>query len=204
MSRTGFFDPGAECRLVARRFEEIVRSDTADPGIAPGNVIILLPYALAGARPFPDCLSAARSMAMGNAFGAAHFLQQDRWLDGDESPVPSGARLSDVSFLRFVREYARLFPDSSVFWRHLERYIDEYHASLEWESTVLLSEDGGLAVAEEQLAGTLLKLGRKMSPLKASVVGMALLAGRLHPARGARSARPAGQPAEGGSANCAQ
>ena len=179
MSRTGFFDPGAECRLVARRFEEIVRRDSADPGIAPGNVIILLPYALAGARPFPDCLSAARSMAIGNAFGAAHFLQQDRWLDGDESPAPSGARLSDVAFLRFVREYARLFPDSSVFWRHLERYIDEYHSSLEWESRTLLSDGGGLAVEEGQLAETLLKLGRKMSPLKASVVGMALLAGRL-------------------------
>jgi uncharacterized protein len=118
-------------------------------------------------------------MALGNAFGAAHFLQQDRWLDGDESATPAGARLSDVSFLRFVREYSGLFPHGSVFWRHLERYIEEYHASLDWEARVLSTDAGRKAVEDGQLADTLLKLGRKMSPLKATAAGIALLAGRL-------------------------
>ncbi|MFH1689476.1 MAG: radical SAM protein [Candidatus Eisenbacteria bacterium] len=201
MSRIGFYDPGAECRLVARRFEEArgqsadlaepcagrpaarpdvscLPSRCADPGITPGNIVILLPFALAGAHPFADCLAAARTMALGNAFGAAHFLQQDRWLDGDESPTPAAARLSDDSFLRFVLEYSRLFPTGSAFWIHLERYLDEFFTSLEWESRVLMSDDGGSAVGEEALAETLTKLGRKMSPLKASAAGMALLAGR--------------------------
>ena len=117
-------------------------------------------------------------MALGNAFGAAHFLAQDRWLDGDESPTAATARLSDDSFLRFVREYSRLFPDGSAFWSHLERYLGEFFSSLEWEARVLLSDDGASAVAEEELGDTLTKLGRKMSPLKASAAGMLLLSGR--------------------------
>ncbi len=149
-----------------------------DQGITPGNIVVLLPFALAGALPFACALTAARTMALGNAFGAAHFLQQDRWLDGDDSVSPAGARLSDVSFLRFVREYSRLFPTESAFWGHFDRYLEEWFASLEWESAVLLSDEGAEAVAEEQLADTLQNIGRKMSPLKATAAAVALLAGR--------------------------
>ena len=150
----------------------------ADRGITPGNIVILLPFALTGALPFADAPAAARTMALGNVFGATHFLQQDRWLDGDEPVSPAGARLSDVSFLRFVREYSRLFPAESVFWSHFDRYLEEWFASLAWESDVLLSDEGGEAVAEERLADTLQNIGRKMSPLKATAAAVALLAGR--------------------------
>jgi len=150
----------------------------ADQGITPGNIVILLPFALAGALPFADALTGARTMALGNAFGAAHFLQQDRWLDGDEPVSSAGARLSDVSFLRFVREYSRLFPAESAFWGHFDRYLEEWFASLEWESRVLLSDGGAQAVAEKQLADTLQNIGRKMSPLKATAAAVALLADR--------------------------
>ena len=193
--RPASFDPGAECRLVARRFREVFvqpagsasRPGSGDPdgaplradhGITPGNIVILLPFALAGALPFADALTGARTMALGNAFGAAHFLQQDRWLDGDESVSSAGARLSDVSFLRFVREYSRLFPAESAFWGHLDRYLEEWFASLEWESRVLLSDDGAQAVTEKQLADTLRNIGRKMAPLKATAAAVALLADR--------------------------
>ena len=141
-------------------------------------MVILLPFALAGGLPFADALTAARTMALGNAFGAAHFLQQDRWLDGDESVRPAGARLSDVSFLHFVREYSRLFPVESVFWGHFDRYLEEWFASLEWESRVLLSDGGAQAVRENQLADTLRNIGRRMSPLKATAAAFALLAER--------------------------
>jgi radical SAM protein with 4Fe4S-binding SPASM domain len=137
-----------------------------------------MPFALAGALPFADALTAARTMALGNAFGAAHFLQQDRWLDGDEVVSPAGARLSDVSFLRFVKEYSRLFPAESAFWGHFDRYLEEWFASLEWESRVLLSDGGAQAVLEGQLPDTLLSIGRKMSPLKATAAAVALLADR--------------------------
>ena len=150
----------------------------ADRGITPGNIVILLPFALTGALPFADAPAAARTMALGNVFGATHFLQQDRWLDGDEPVSPAGACLSDVSFLRFVREYSRLFPAESVFWSHFDRYLEEWFASLAWESDVLLSDTGGEAVAEERLADTLQNIGRKMSPLKATAAAVALLAGR--------------------------
>ena len=197
--RPASFDPGAECRLVAQRFREafvqarVCASGAgsgdarvsqgraplrADPGITPGNIVVFLPFALAGALPFADALTAARTMALGNAFGAAHFLQQDRWLDRDESMCPAGARLSDVSFLRFVREYSRLFPAESVFWGHFDRYLEEWFASLEWESRVLMSDGGAQAVLEEQLADTLRNIGRKMSPLKATAAAVALLADR--------------------------
>ncbi|MCK4410438.1 MAG: hypothetical protein KAW67_10140, partial [Candidatus Eisenbacteria sp.] len=195
MPRPASFDPGAECRLVARRFKEALvepaglasrpgyddpagASLRTDQGITPGNIVILLPFALAGAFPFADALRAARTMALGNAFGAAHFLQQDRWLDGDEPVSPAGARLSDVSFLHFVREYSRLFPAESAFWGHFDRYLEEWFASLEWESRVLLSDGGAQAVLEEQLADTLRNIGRKMSPLKATAAAVALLADR--------------------------
>ncbi len=150
----------------------------ADRGITPGNIVILLPFALTGALPFADAPAAARTMALGNVFGATHFLQQDRWLDGDDPVSPAGVRLSDVSFLRFVREYSRLFPAESVFWSHFDRYLEEWFASLAWESDVLLSDEGAEAVAEEQLADTLQNIGRKMSPLKATAAAVALLAGR--------------------------
>ena len=150
----------------------------ADRGITPGNIVILLPFALTGALPFADAPAAARTMALGNVFGATHFLQQDRWLDGDEPVSPAGVCLSDVSFLRFVREYSRLFPAESVFWSHFDRYLEEWFASLAWESDVLLSDEGAEAVAEEQLADTLQNIGRKMSPLKATAAAVALLAGR--------------------------
>jgi uncharacterized protein len=150
----------------------------ADRGITPGNIVILLPFALTGALPFADAPTAARTMALGNVFGATHFLQQDRWLDGDEPVSPAGVCLSDVSFLRFVREYSRLFPAQSVFWSHFDRYLEEWFASVAWESDVLLSDEGAAAVAEEQLADTLQSIGRKMSPLKATAAAVALLAGR--------------------------
>jgi len=110
--------------------------------------------------------------------GATHFLQQDRWLDGDEPVSPATACLSDVSFVRFVREYSRLFPAESAFWSHFDRYLEEWFVSLAWESDVLLSGEGAGAVTEEQLADTLRNLGRKMSPLKATAAAVALLAGR--------------------------
>ncbi|MEA3409376.1 MAG: hypothetical protein U9Q95_03410, partial [Candidatus Eisenbacteria bacterium] len=195
MSRTGSFDPGAECRLVARRFGETLMQSSgaaprsgpddsggaphrADRGITPENIIMLMPFALTGAFPFADAPGAARAMALGNAFGATHFLQQDRWLDRDEDVTPATACLSDVSFLRFLREYSRLFPVESDFWSHFDRYLEEWFESLAWESDVLLSGGGAAAVAEEQLSDTLRNLGRKMSPLKATAAAVALLAGR--------------------------
>jgi uncharacterized protein len=150
----------------------------ADRGITPGNIVILLPFALTGAVSFADAPTAARTMALGNVYGATHFLQQDRWLDGDEPVCPATACLSDVSFLRFIREYSRLFPAESAFWSHFDRYLEEWTMSLAWESDVLLSGGGAAAVAEEQLADTLQNLGRKMSPLKATAAAVALLAGR--------------------------
>jgi len=193
--RSASFDPGAECRLVARRFREAFTRPAdsasqaeshesggaplrADQGITPGNIILLLPFALTGALPFANAGAAARTMALGNAFGAAHFLQQDRWLDRDEPVSPAGARLSDISFLRFVREYSRLFPVESAFWGHFDRYLEEWFASLEWESRVLLSDGGARAVLEEELPDTLRHIGRKMSPLKATAAAVALLADR--------------------------
>ncbi|MCK4915107.1 MAG: hypothetical protein KAS89_03000, partial [Candidatus Eisenbacteria sp.] len=44
----------------------------ADRGITPGNIVILLPFALTGALPFADAPAAARTMALGNVFGATH------------------------------------------------------------------------------------------------------------------------------------
>jgi uncharacterized protein len=177
------FDPGGECRLIARRFGDAMGTGRdacrgADPGIVPGNLIVLLPYALAEALELTDGLEAARTMALGNAFGTAHFLQQDRWLDGDECPAPEAARLADISFLLFANEYARLFASDSTFWGHLERYLGEFFESLEWEARVLFSDGGAASVADGQLSDTLTKLGRKMSPLKACAAGTALLAGQ--------------------------
>jgi uncharacterized protein len=193
--RQASFDPGAECRLIARRFSETFiqsagaafcpESDDlsgaplhADQGITPGNIVILLPFALTGALPFADAPAAARTMALGNVYGATHFLQQDRWLDGDEAVSPATTCLSDVSFLRFIGQYSCLFPAGSGFWSHFDRYLEEWFMSLAWESDVLLSGGGAAAVAEEQLDDTLQNLGRKMSPLKATAAAVALLAGR--------------------------
>lgn len=185
LTQTSVFDPGVECRWIAERFREVATSlpqsgvpALKDPGITPGNIVILLPYALAEACPFDGCAEAARTMALGNAFGTAHFLAQDRVLDGDESTTPEGCHLSDSFLLAFGREYARLVSPASPFWNRFGRYLEEYFASLAWERRVLRTERGGDAVEEGALDETLLRLGQKMSPLKATAAAVSELSCR--------------------------
>lgn len=180
MPASGPFDIGAECRYLAEQFGEVAGGGApTDPGIVPGNIVVLLPYALCHGLPFDGAADAARTMALGNVFGAAHFLLQDRWLDGDESIGPSSAGLSDRCLSRFLRAYVGLFPPESRFWSHLDRYTGEYFGSLEWERDVLRSREGARAVGEARLDETLTLIGRKMSPLKTTVAAVALLSGRV-------------------------
>jgi uncharacterized protein len=177
------FDPGAECGWIARRFRHTMAALSpqdapadADPGIAPDNIVILLPYALAEAFPFQGGAEAARAMALGNAFGAAHFLAQDRVLDGEDSVTPGACLRADGCLFAFLREYARLLEPLSAFWGHLDRYLGEYFASLSWEREVLRTARGASAVAEGDMEATLIQLGRRMSPLKATGAAFAELA----------------------------
>ncbi len=150
---------------------------TRDAGITHANLSLLLPYHLIEGFPFRGDLEAARVMSRANAFGAAHFLAQDRVLDGAEDPTPARCELSDVCMGRFVRGYAELFPADSGFWMMFDRYIGEYFQSLRWEREVLWGVGGIDAVGDDALPATLRMLGRKMSPLKATVAGVALLSG---------------------------
>lgn len=178
-------DLRAELGRVAERFEGRLRelrvwarSIPIDPGIRPDNITFLLPYCLAEAFPFDGDLIAARSMAIGNAFGAAHFLVQDRQLDGQEALSPAGLELSDTCLALFVREYARLFGPGGALWDDFDRYMRQYFESLAWEATVLGGAEGADAVAEEALPETLVQLGRRMAPLKTAGAATTALAGR--------------------------
>jgi uncharacterized protein len=177
------FDPGTECRWIATRFHERLSAlapsgahADADPGIAPDNIVILFPYALLEACPFGGGREAARTMALGNAFGAAHFLLQDRVLDGDEAISPGGCLIADGCLLAFWREYARVLPPGSRFWRRFEGYLAEYFSCLSWERDVLRTEQGAETVADGAIEATLLQLGRRMSPLKATAAAVSELA----------------------------
>ncbi len=147
-------------------------------GITRDNFVLRLPFFLAEALPFEGGLDAARTMALGNAFGAAHFLAQDDDMDGDEPPAPSSCRLSDRSLILFMREYGRLFPEDWSFVESFVSYLKEYFESLEWRRDVLESGKGRDAVADEQLPATLEVLGRGMSPLKVCAAAVAALSGR--------------------------
>jgi len=193
------FDLGAECRAIAARLSEALFAGAAgrevrggaapasggacdvtteaDPGVVPSNIVILLPFSLVDAMPFDGALEAARTMALGNVFGASHFLSQDKWLDSHEPVSPDSARVADVCLVRFLRAFQGLFAQGSPLWEHLDRYLNEYFQALSWERRVLQSADGARA-ARGGFEDSLVQAGRKMSPLKATVAGMALLAGR--------------------------
>ncbi len=181
------FDLCREVRRVGASFESALVEDGRDsdaPGARPGdrgvtarNLSLTLPYHLIEGFPFDGDLGAARAMSRGNAFGAAHFLAQDRFLDGDESLSPRGSGFSDLCLVRFIREYAGLFDGESDFWPLLERYLREYAQSLAWERDVLWSSGGARCVDEDSLDQTLERLGNKMSPLKSTVAAVSLLSG---------------------------
>lgn len=174
---------GDEIAAVSDRFESVLAElgvvegrHVRDPGIAPWNIVVLLPFALADALGLPD--GVASRMALANAFGAAHFLLHDRLLDGDEELTPAACHLGDASLLEFQKGYARLMSEDSPFWSHLRSYLSEFAHSLEWERRVLRSDAGARAVSAEALPETLRSLGRRMSPLKATAAAAALLSGR--------------------------
>jgi uncharacterized protein len=178
-------DLRGEVRLVARRFEDFLRrlggarrATSTDPGIRPDNIAVALPYFLIEAVPFPGDHEAARSMAVGNAFGAAHFLLQDRLIDGDQALSPRALELSDRFLAEFLHQYGGL-PELDVgFWEDFHRYLGEQFASLAWEAEVLQTPRGAEAVSERELPGTLLRLGQRMAPLKVTSAAVACLSGR--------------------------
>jgi len=176
---------GAELRAVAAAASAALgglpyssRGSRLDAEVARGGILVLAPFLFAEALPFDGALGAARTMSLGNAFGAAHFLAQDRALDDDEGLDPQACHFSDLTLSLFVREHSRLFDPSSAFWRHFDRYLEEYFESLSWERAVLRTGRGRAAVDPDSLPATLLALGRRLSPLKCSAAGVALLAGR--------------------------
>jgi uncharacterized protein len=149
-----------------------------DSALARGGIFVLAPFLFAEAVPFDGSLGRARTIALANAFGAAHFLAQDRLLDGDEAPSPEACHFSDLALSLFLREHGRLFDAGSPFWQHFERYLREYFESLAWERAVLRTGEGRGAVEPGALDASLRELGRRLSPLKSSAAGIALLAGR--------------------------
>jgi len=162
-----------ELRVVASGFSErlaragVETGAAPDRGAGPANLALTLPYYLAEAVALPDARTACRTMALANAFGAAHFLAQDDVVDEETRPTPSVCRLSDTCLSVFTREYARLVGDRLAFWEHHDRYMDEYFTSLERE------RDGERRPAEEVLATA----GRKLSPLKVTAAAVCLLGG---------------------------
>ncbi len=153
-----------------------------DRGAGPTNLALTLPFYLAEAVSMPDARAACRTMALANAFGAAHFLAQDDVVDAESALTPAVCRLSDTCLSVFTREYARLVGDRREFWEHFDRYMDEYFTSLQRErSSDQLAVEDVLATA-----------GRKLSPLKVTAAAVCLLgsgAGRCGavPGNGVRS-----------------
>ncbi|MBM3308584.1 MAG: radical SAM protein, partial [Candidatus Eisenbacteria bacterium] len=176
---------GAELRAVASEAAAALgaapyarRGEPLGATMARGGMLLLMPFMLAEALPSCGSLGSARTMARANAFGAAHFLLQDRLIDGDEHLDPEACRFSDLSLTLFLRELSRLFDATSALWRHLDRHVAEYFDSLAWERAVLRTPRGREAVTERELPASLRQLGLRLSPLKTSAVGVALLAGR--------------------------
>ncbi len=160
-----------ELRVIASGFSDRLASAgihtglPPDRGAGPANLALTLPYYLAEAVPMPNAHAACRTMALANAFGAAHFLAQDDVVDAESALTPAVCRLSDTCLSMFTREYARLVGDRREFWEHFDRYMDEYFTSLERER-----EREHRAM--EDVLGT---AGRKLSPLKVTAAAVCLL-----------------------------
>ncbi len=177
---------GAELRRIARqaaaslgRLPYAERGARLDSSLARGGILVLAPFLFAEAFPFEGALERARTIGLANAYGAAHFLAQDRLLDGDEAASPEACHFSDLALALYLREHGRIFDPAHPFWEHFERYLREYFESLSWERAVLRSADGGRrAVEPEAIDASLRELGRRLSPLKSTAAAIALLAGR--------------------------
>jgi uncharacterized protein len=169
---------GFESSVSRLRSNGTMKGAMSDRGIRPTNIAVALPFLLIEGIRFEGDRDAARAMSLGNAFATAHFLSQDELLDGTRDAGPRALGFCDRCLSEFVRLYAELVPRESEFWQHYDRFMDEYFASLEWELSVH-DEDGGVrAVGDDELDGTLLLLGRKMSPLKVTAAAVAALGGR--------------------------
>ncbi len=162
---------GAELRCIARqaaaslgRLPYAGRGTRLDSSLARGGILVLAPFLFAEALPFDGSLERARTIALANAYGAAHFLAQDRLLDGDEAASPEACHFSDLALSLFAREHGRIFDAEHPFWQHFERYLGEYFESLSWERVVLRSAEGRRAVEPGALDASLRELGRRLSP----------------------------------------
>jgi uncharacterized protein len=185
VSEASHIDLDEEVAHVARRFGDCLRRAAdagsirpADPGIRRDNIAVVLPYFLVEALPFQEDVRASRTMAVANALGAAHFLLQDRLIDGDETLSPAALELSDRLLVGFVREYGALSGLGEGFWGDFSRYLAQYSRSLSWEIEVLRTPRGRVAVSEDSIPRTLKRLGHRMALLKTSGAAATRLAGR--------------------------
>ncbi len=140
---------GAELRRIARQAAASLgclpyagRGARLDSSLARGGILVLAPFLFAEAFPFDGSLERARTIGLANAYGAAHFLAQDRLLDGDEAASPEACHFSDLALSLYLREHGRIFDSAHPFWEHFERYLREYFESLSWERAVLRSAIG--------------------------------------------------------------
>ncbi|MBD3347729.1 MAG: radical SAM protein, partial [Candidatus Eisenbacteria bacterium] len=179
------FDICREIRNVGSDFESAVgdlrpEADRrrADQGVTPRNLSLALPYYLIETYGFEGDLECARAISSANAFGVAHFLAQDRVLDGDEGPLPESFAFSDTCLIRFALGYSTLFPADSVFWTHAVSHVREYFRSLAWERDFLWSGPRDARLSDSELREALDGLGRKLSPLKCTTTAVSILAKR--------------------------
>jgi hypothetical protein len=114
---------------------------------------------------------AARQCALANRFGQVFCLLRDAILDESDDAERSVLLPADALFLDFIRCYQDLFPADHAFWNHFERSWHEYLDALAWEA-----RHARRALPYEHR--DVMRLGKKLSPLKICCAAMTLLADR--------------------------
>jgi len=151
--------------------EAIATSSSIWKEIGPG-LGVFLPFWLDEEFAQGNLIAEARQMALANRFGQIFCLVQDSVIDRDPRTKPEILILLNDFFFQFVHIYQQVFPSSHPFWGYFYKFWQEYLEALAREKVRHNNRNNPYTPED------FLWIGRKMSPLKICVAGMALLADR--------------------------
>lgn len=112
-----------------------------------------------------------KSFSLGNLFGTALILLQDKLIDEQETGNTSAGEIilsSNIMYYKWIKEYQRVFISSHLFWVLFEKYLEEFTRATIWEKNKHWNK------INEFKNDDLIHIGQKYSLLKISAAGICL------------------------------
>jgi hypothetical protein len=126
-------------------------------------------------RTFGVPIAQSRRVALTNVLGMIYIRIHNDLMDADAHLTQQFelATLAPLLYTRCIKIFTTLFPADSSFWGHLERYLGEWAAALDWERQYHWHQARPYTQDEIEFV-----TAGKGSPIKIGFAAIALLAGR--------------------------